>query len=92
MTLNDSVDMLFRISHWSCVSEDDSLLDKSDKLCDIVKLSLLQDTLLGEVLVYDEFAVSQVVGDRTEVRGVSVNKVCSSFILQRVEKKIEQRL
>lgn len=61
MTLYDPVYVFFGVPHGSGVPEYDPLLDHPDELGDVVELGLLEYTLLGEILVYHELTVSQVV-------------------------------
>ena len=60
----------------------DSILDQSDQTSDVVEFSLFQDSLFGQVLVDDQFAVAKVVQDRPEVRGVAVNQIGAGGILE----------
>ena len=68
------------LSYWLCFGVH-LVFENGDQGCQVVELCLLQDPLLGEVGVYDEFPVAEVVENGREIPRVSVDKVGPFIIL-----------
>lgn len=73
--------LLVRIRLLLAILFGDALLAQFDQVADVVELGLLQYTFLGQVLVDDQLAVTQVVQHGTEVRRVAINQVRTVLVL-----------
>lgn len=58
----------------------DTLLNKMNKILDVVKLSLLENTLLLQVAFNYQLPMSQIVEDRSKVARVTINQIGTSVV------------
>ena len=85
VALEHPVHVFIVLSGTNChldISEPDPLLNQLNEMSDVVEFSLFQNTLLAYLLVHHQFAVSEVVQDRSEVVGVSVDHVRTGQVFQ----------